>query len=335
MRKEWFINTGLLLGSVTLCLGAVELAVRMTGIIQVGPHPPLIFQTSNTPAISYELIPNIERRAYRSVVKTNTNGFRSEETDTSRPLFAVIGDSVTFGYGVENDETIAARLEQKLPHYQFLNAGVPGYHLGQETALYKEKIAALKPSGIILVFHPNDMNAGTGWLDADGVLRAEGDNPSDRPALRCDPILSGMLQYIPGDCWLDRHSALYVGMKKFIRMRSSREALAEEQMESQLHPNLDSITTAQIDGYAEQFAIFSATLLPSQKKIFVLWPDRELHAISRPKIRKIAEKYGFTVIDLYDTFGNTAKTLAWDSVHPHPETIAKTAEVIAEHMQKQ
>ena len=330
MRRELLINTGLLLGSTILCIGAIEFTLRMTGIVSVGPHPPLIFEASKNRRISYALIPGIERRAYRSVVKTNNSGFRSKDIDPSHPVFAVIGDSITFGYGVENDETIAARLEQRLPQYQFLNAGVPGYHLGQETALYKENIAALKPAGIILVFHPNDMNAGTGWLDADGVLRAEGDDPHNRPALHCDPITTGILQYIPKSCWLDRHSALYVGMKKFIRMRSSREALAEEQMESQLHPNLDSITPAQIDRYAEQFAAFDTLLLPSQKKIFVLWPDRELHAVSRPKIRAIAEQYGFTVIDLYDTFGNTARTLSWDSVHPHPETILKAAEVIAE-----
>ncbi len=321
------------MGSVMLCIGVMEFALRITGIVQVGPHPPLIFQTSNNPEISYELVSKIERVAYRSTVKTNALGLRSEEVNPSRPHFAVIGDSITFGYGVENDETIAARLEQKLPQYQFLNTGVPGYHLGQETALYKEKVAALKPIGIILVFHPNDMNAGTGWLDADGILRGEGDDPNNRPALRCNPITTGILGKIPGRCWLDRHSALYTGVKKFIRMRTSMEALQEEQKENQQNPQSDSITKEQIDRYAQQFAAFNAVLLPSQKKIFVIWPDRELHTVSRLKIRAIAEKYGFRVVDLYETFGNTAKTLSWDSVHPHPETIVKAAEVIGGNIQ--
>ncbi len=333
MRNEWIINIGLLTGSMILCIGAIEFTLRITGIIQVGPHPPLIYQESSNPKISYELIPNIERVAYRSTVQTNTLGLRSEEVDPSRPLFVTLGDSITFGYGVENDETIAARLEQMLPQYQFLNAGVPGYHLGQETALYKEKIAALKPAGVILVFHPNDMNTGTGWLDADGILRGEGDDPHDRPALRCNPIMGGILQYIPGGCWLDRHSALYVGMKKIIRMRSSMKELKADQEESQKNPDAESIADAEIADYAKQFATFASALVPSQKKIFVLWPDRELHAASRPKIRKIAEQYGFTVVDLYDTFGNTAKTLSWDSVHPHPETIMKAAEIIVRKIQ--
>jgi len=334
MRKEWLINIGLLTASVVLCIGMMEFALRITGIIQIGPHPPLIYQTSNNPAISYELIPDLDRTAYRSRVRTNALGMRSEEIDPSRPLFVTLGDSITFGYGVENEETIAARLEQKLPEFQFLNAGVPGYHLGQETALYREKIATLQPAGIILVFHPNDMNMGTGWLDQDGVLRAEGDDPRDRPALRCSPITTGILGKLPAHCWLDRHSALYVGVKKFILMRTSMEELQKGQKESQQNPQSDSITDAQIDSYAKQFAAFNALLSPTQKKVFVIWPDRELHAVSRPKIRKIAAKYGFSVVDLYDTFGNEAKTLSWDSVHPHPETIARAVEVIMKVLQQ-
>lgn len=333
--KNILINSGLSLGSAILFLGGIEFVLRMTGMIAVGPNPPLIFQTSDNPAISYELIPNVERVAYRSLVKTNSLGFRSSEIDPSRLLIAVLGDSITFGYGVENDETIATQLEMQLPQYQFLNAGVPGYHLGQETAAYQEKITPLEPDGIILVFYPNDMNAGTSWLDQDGVLRAEGDDLEDRPSLRCDPIATGILGFLPGGCWLDRHSATYVGIKKFIRMRSSREALVEEQIKSREHPMDDDITDAEIEAYGNQLRNFVPLLPKEMPRTFVLWPDRQLHAISRPKIRAIAEAHGFTVIDLYDTFGNTAKTLSWDSVHPHPETIERAAEVIAEKVSKQ
>lgn len=332
--RNALINIGLLTGSTLLLLGGMEFALRVTGIVSVGPHPPLIFQTSSNPEISYELIPGIERTAYRSLVKTNDLGFRSPELDPSRPLIAVIGDSITFGYGVENDETIAAGLEKLLPENQFLNTGVPGYHLGQETAAYREKIAGLDPAGVILVFHPNDMNAGTGWLDQDGVLRAEGDDPKDRPALRCAPVTTGILRIIPGKCWLDRHSAIYVAVKKIVSMRASREALEEEQQESLEHPEVDGITDAQIAIYADQLERFVKLLPKESSRTFVLWPDRELHAVSRPKIRKLAEEQGFTVVDLYDTFGNTAKTLSWDTVHPHPETIRRAAEVIAKEMQK-
>ena len=85
--------------------------------------------------------------------------------------------------------------------------------------------------------------------------------------------------------------------------------------------------------YGQQLETFTKELAPAIKRIFVIWPDREVHVISRPKIRALAERYGFTVIDLYDTFGNDAKTLVWDTVHPHPDTMKMAAEVIAKNMQ--
>jgi len=331
--KNALINLGLLIGSTLLFFGAIELVLRLTGMVTVGPHPPLIFQSSSNPAISYELIPSITQKAYRSTVKTNALGFRSDAIDPSRPLVAVLGDSITFGYGVENEETIATQLEKQLPNYQFLNAGVPGYHLQQETAAYKEKIAPLNPEAVILVFYPNDMGATTGWLDQDQVLRAQGDDPRDRPALRCNPPTTGILSLIPGKCWLDHHSAIYVAMKKFVSMRAGNETLLEDQERSREKPEEDSITPNHITMYGQQLETFTKELAPAIKRIFVIWPDREVHVISRPKIRALAERYGFTVIDLYDTFGNDAKTLVWDTVHPHPDTMKMAAEVIAKNMQ--
>lgn len=330
--RNALINIGLLLASSLLLLGSLELVLRLSGIVSVGPHPPLIFQTSANPAISYELIPNLQRKAYRSTVETNALGFRSPDIDPSRPLTAVIGDSITFGYGVENEETLAAQLEARLPEMQFLNAGVPGYQLGQERSAYAEKIARLHPQAIILVFFPNDMDEKTGWLDDDGVLRAEGDDPKDRPALRCNPPAEGILSMIPGRCFLDRTSAIYVAMKKFTSMRSSRETLKQNKEESKGNPDRDSITEEQITAYGAMLHAFASEIDDGIEKYFVLWPDRELHAMSRPRIRALAEQEGFTVIDLYDTFGNAAETLSWDTVHPHSETIERAAEIIVPYL---
>ena len=327
--RNTLINLSLLLGSILVCFGLLELGLRITGLVQVGPHPPLIYQQSSDPAISYELIPSLDRKAYRSTVTTNALGLRSSEIDASRPKIAVIGDSITFGYGVENDETIAARLEAQLPTVQFLNAGVPGYHLGQETALYRERIQALHPISVILVFHPNDMNIDTGWLDSDGVLRSSKEDRSTRVTNICHPIEEGILGWIPGRCFLDTHSAIYVALKKLVMLKTMQQALHADEQASLEHPEVDRITDAQITTYKKQLQAFNALLPQQMKKIFVIWPERELHSVSRPKIKALAAAQGFTVIDLYDTFGNTARTLSWDTVHPHPETIQKAAEIIA------
>ena len=55
-----------------------------------------------------------------------------------------------------------------------------------------------------------------------------------------------------------------------------------------------------------------------------------MHAQSRPRLKEMAKDSGFSVVDLYDTFGNQMSMLSGDTVHPSRESVAKAAEVIAE-----
>ena len=149
--KNIFLNTGLLLGSILLFLGGIEAALRLTGVVAVKPNPPRIYQRSPIPNIGYELIPTISLHAYRSMVTTNSLGFRSQELDPEKPLIAVLGDSIAFGYGVDNNETIPALLQRLLPRYNVLNAGVPGYNLVQQRTTYREKLQKLHPASLFLM----------------------------------------------------------------------------------------------------------------------------------------------------------------------------------------
>src|SRR3989338_8286393 len=79
--------------------------------------------------ISYQLKSNISKSAFRNTVTTNSLGFRSPEPDSAKPMIALVGDSITFGYGVADDETLAANLQKLLPGYDIQNAGVPGYNI--------------------------------------------------------------------------------------------------------------------------------------------------------------------------------------------------------------
>src|SRR3989344_7348537 len=140
MQKNFLINAGLAVGSVLVFFFAIEFGLRVTGLQTVAPNPPKIYQQSANPEISYELKPNLrQEKAYKARVSTNSFGFRSPEPD-GKPVVAVLGDSITFGYGVEDEETLAARLQAKGTDAQYQNAAVPGYQLGQEIATYKEKI---------------------------------------------------------------------------------------------------------------------------------------------------------------------------------------------------
>lgn len=66
--------------------------------------------------------------------QSNSQGFRSsrefdENFDGRRIAF--LGDSFTFGWGVEENETFAALLESKLEHTRSYNFGIRGFGVDQ------------------------------------------------------------------------------------------------------------------------------------------------------------------------------------------------------------
>jgi lysophospholipase L1-like esterase len=95
-------------------------------------------------------------------VRTNELGFREahidpRDRDTCRVL--VLGDSTTFGMGVDADHTIPATLERILNSdeanerkFEVINAGVPGYGTAQEWLLYRRWAEALRPDLVVLLF---------------------------------------------------------------------------------------------------------------------------------------------------------------------------------------
>lgn len=85
----------------------------------------------------------------------NRNGFRGElppdaENNTSR--YVVLGDSFTFGFGVNNDETFVHLLNvESQPEEIFFNLAVPGYSTDQELLLLQKKVSAYDPEHLILM----------------------------------------------------------------------------------------------------------------------------------------------------------------------------------------
>ncbi len=331
MRSTPFINIGLAFGSILAFFLIIEFGLRITGLQTVTPNPPKIYQRSANSEISYELKPNLRNeRAYKAKVSTDSLGFRlnypnptPNPNTTPNPIIAVLGDSITFGYGVHDDETLSAKIEEELNTYQLINAAVPGYQLTQEIAAYKEKILPLKPEGVILVFYWNDLDGfASGILDDDGVLREAGWKPSQKS---CSPIEEGLMGWIPGKCWLDDHSAFYKAFKKSINLRQSKAARDLERQEAAT--SQESVKEEALVDYIRQLREFSR-ILP-QKRYFVIWPDDLWHRETKPQLIDAALRSGFEVVDLYEVFGNAVPTLPWDTVHPSTEAIEKAAKHIA------
>lgn len=323
--KHTAINLGLLALTTLLFFGGIEVALRVTGLQKTKPNPPQIYQVSENQRISYELIPNISRKAYRQTVTTNSLGFRSAELDPDKETVVMLGDSIAFGYGVADEEILSAQLEELIPGLNFLNTAAPGYHLGMQTAVYEAKLQQLNPVMLMLVFHPNDFDTQTGWLDETGIIRSPDWQPTDP---ECSPVNQGLLNYLPGKCWLDLHSAFYKATKKLVNMRYAKESLTESREQEAVEP-LKDISEEQMQTYLWQLENLMAVLPEDMPRVFVIWPDRYMHSESRPRLISEVEKRGFYVVDLYETFGNEMEILGWDTVHPSANAVREGAEVIA------
>lgn len=131
--------------------------ISLRAIVQ--PHP--------RDSIIYTLQPNLDLNFVRARVVTNSCGMRSPERPVAKPRgayrIALLGDSFAFGWGVEQNETFAQKLENNLnaiskgsPRFEVLNFGVPGYSTFQEVALFEELGLDFQPDAVLVYFVQND-----------------------------------------------------------------------------------------------------------------------------------------------------------------------------------
>jgi len=127
---------------------------------------------SNNSKLKLELIPNSEviwegynvKLPRNTTIKINSQGFRDKEYTVNKPENTVrilaLGDSFTFGSGVENNETWTEILEEKLNSnlkrkYEVLNFAIPSYGTENEVELFKVKGIKYDPD-IVIIGHTFD-----------------------------------------------------------------------------------------------------------------------------------------------------------------------------------
>ncbi len=137
--------------TAVLLLGGVEGALRL-----VGWPPPSMYVDGHRPVWSlrpYAQLPVRHHELERDFeVEISGLGFRGPEPVS--PRIACLGDSTTFGWGVDQEQAWPAVLGQAL-EVEVLNAGVPGYSTHQGLAGL-DRVLALKPDVVILAYMIRD-----------------------------------------------------------------------------------------------------------------------------------------------------------------------------------
>jgi lysophospholipase L1-like esterase len=97
-----------------------------------------------------------ETKEFDISISINSSGFRGSDLDEETAKVVALGDSFTFGWGVEMSETFTSQLE-KILGLPTLNLGVSGYSTDQELLLFRRKKEELKPDVVLLTFCRNDV----------------------------------------------------------------------------------------------------------------------------------------------------------------------------------
>jgi hypothetical protein len=137
------------------------------------------YQPSNDPILHAELIPNhfqyfegFAVKLNRTIIQINSDGFRDREFSVEKPnntvRIIVLGDSFTFGWGINNSDTYPKVLEKKLNnelnasfHFEVLNFGVSGYNTLEEVRFFKLKGLKYKPDIVIVGYVAGDLENNT------------------------------------------------------------------------------------------------------------------------------------------------------------------------------
>ncbi len=90
---------------------------------------------------------------FKARYRINRQGYRGKLKGAGdhRRRFAFLGDSFTFGMGVNEQETFVARLNQTVPQSLFFNFAVPGFSTDQQYLLLRQKIFDFRPDVVFLV----------------------------------------------------------------------------------------------------------------------------------------------------------------------------------------
>ncbi len=96
--------------------------------------------------------------SFDSMVETNSLGWRDNEPD-NRDKILVMGDSFTFGFGVNNNQTIPYHLEKIYNNrYDFINLGYTAGFSPDSYAAYLRFHKKLQGNPTILILYVNDWN---------------------------------------------------------------------------------------------------------------------------------------------------------------------------------
>jgi lysophospholipase L1-like esterase len=339
------VNLAVALVSILVFFAGAEILLRVTGL---APSRALRSAEIHT----LERIPGIYRpgqeftdhvrRDLPSEIRINNLGFRGPDlAERKAPgLFRVmaLGDSYTFGDHVDTEEAYPARLEEDLSlrlrasrggRAEVVNAGVNGFGILDEWALWLKAGERLDPDVVLVTFSPNDISDMTRPTPMIDQMRRHA-------VIKGRPVLGRTIRFLQETATFN---GLQIMAAKIRIMTRSHEALPE------VEPARAGPEGApeSWEEYREALVGFGAALAGSGRRAMLIhYPshghvtgDEPSHASGI--LPRWAEEAGMAYLDLLPGFreaaaGGSVLYLVPKDSHPSPDGHALAAARIAEAM---
>jgi lysophospholipase L1-like esterase len=170
-RRTFVFTTLTLLLVVVICLVGLEVGLRVYCLIKPNAdveffrYASLMKANVNGSRVVFMHQPNMSLRLMGVDVQTNSRGFRDVEYAAQKgpgtKRIGLIGDSVTFGWGVPYGQRFSEIIESRWnapgsAPVEVINTGHGNYNTTQESAMLEDYLSADDLDGVIQVWYIND-----------------------------------------------------------------------------------------------------------------------------------------------------------------------------------
>jgi lysophospholipase L1-like esterase len=315
------LGVGLL---VMLALG--EIALRVVDLGHPYYSAPELYQPSDDPRVLFEPRPRFSGFSEGVALTTNSRGLRERELPLAKPpgtrRVVFLGDSVTFGAGVTDDEPFPRLLERSINGagggpIETVNTGVVGYNTIQELARLERAGLPYGPDVVVLTFVVNDL------LETFSIF---------------DHQYEPTGAFANVKVWLRRNSYLYRFVQQMYwrlgqEMRRAREGPTEplrkrDRVEERLATLAEIVATTRANG-----AGFLLVLYPDNLTDPISPGPSDERLTMREELQQFATREQVPLVDLSDALGDVRDPRARqyrlrEDPHPSPEGHRVIAEAL-------
>ncbi|MDD5128102.1 MAG: GDSL-type esterase/lipase family protein [Candidatus Omnitrophica bacterium] len=183
VKKTVYFILKLVLG-IVIFFGILEISARFIWKYNVSLRE--VMRSAQDPKIIFELNPGTKTiftgqhvKIPPTTIKVSSAGIRDREYSFAKPegvyRIVILGDSISFGWGVEMEQAFPELLEGFLNErdpgrYEVINFSVPGYNFSQEVATLERKCLGYHPDLVIFSVCGNDYQIAFNYLHPIPIL---------------------------------------------------------------------------------------------------------------------------------------------------------------------